>query len=154
MANFEEAVKITLTWEGGYVNDPNDPGGETKFGISKRNHPGVDIEGLTPEGAKYIYKTEYWPTLYDKITSQLLGSKLFDMGVNMGVGAAVRILQFTLGTTVDGMFGVGTLAAANNAGDAALEPYKTHLARHYQDIVARNPSQQKYIHGWLRRVNS
>src|SRR2546430_2773024 len=91
MANFDEAVKITLTWEGGYVNDPLDSGGETKFGISKRNHPSIDIESLTPDDAKHIYKTEYWPTLYDKITSQALGAKLFDMGVNQGVGTAVKI---------------------------------------------------------------
>ena len=56
MAHFERAIDKTLAWEGGYVNDPKDPGGETKYGISKRAHPDVDIKNLSREKACAIYK--------------------------------------------------------------------------------------------------
>ncbi len=55
MTNFEGALKFTLSWKGGLVNDPNDPGGETKYGISKRAYPELDIANLTLEQAKGIY---------------------------------------------------------------------------------------------------
>jgi lysozyme family protein len=154
MARFDDAVNITLQWEGGYVNDPADPGGETNFGISKRDHPNVDIKNLTVDQAKGIYKQSYWKDLYGEITSQVAGNKLFDMGVNIGVGTAVRLLQFALAVTVDGIFGVNTLAAVNNAGESILAPYKQALAQHYQDLVVRNPNLSKFLNGWLRRANS
>ena len=58
--SFDEIIDIVLEHEGGYVNDPDDPGGETNFGIAKRSHPDVDIANLTKAGAKEIYKAEYW----------------------------------------------------------------------------------------------
>jgi lysozyme family protein len=154
MATFEEAVNNTLQWEGKYTWDPNDPGGETNWGISKRDHPNEDIKNMTVDRAKAIYREGYWKDLYGEISLQPVANKLFDMGVNMGVGTAVRILQFALGVTVDGLFGVNTLAAVNNAGAALLAPYKQALVQHYQDIVARNPNEAKFLMGWLRRANS
>ena len=154
MAQFEIAVEKTLEWEGGYSNNPSDPGGETNFGISKRNHPEVDIRNLTVDGAKAIYRAQYWKSLYDQISSQLVGNKLFDMGVNLGVGTAVKILQQTLALPADGAFGPNTLFAVNRAGDAALAPYKQHLEGYYNGIVAARPDQAQFLHGWLRRVNS
>ena len=60
MADFEKAVEFVLRMEGGYVNDPKDPGGETNFGIAKKSYPGVDIKNLTEEQAEEIYKRDYW----------------------------------------------------------------------------------------------
>ena len=60
MMPFYQEIKHVLKREGGYVNDPDDPGGETKYGISKRAHPDVDIASLTPESAAEIYKDYYW----------------------------------------------------------------------------------------------
>lgn len=154
MADFNQAVKLTLGWEGGYVNDPSDPGGETNFGIAKRNHPNVDIRNLTVDGAIQIYQAEYWNSLYEQIFSQTVANKLFDMGVNMGVGTAVKLLQRTLGVGQDGAFGPRTLLATNQEADALLAPYKSILAQHYQEIAARNPAEAKFLNGWLHRVSS
>lgn len=60
MEQFEQAIAFTLSWEGGYVNDPNDPGGETKYGISKKSYGHLDIKNLTVEQAKAIYYEDYW----------------------------------------------------------------------------------------------
>jgi len=60
LVNFDEIIEVVLHHEGGYVNDPKDPGGETNFGIAKRSHPDVDIKNLTKDGAKEIYKEHYW----------------------------------------------------------------------------------------------
>ena len=60
MSKFDEIIEVVLEHEGGYVNDPKDPGGETNFGIAKRSHPDVDIKNLTKEGDKEIYKEVYW----------------------------------------------------------------------------------------------
>ena len=91
--NFDEAIKFVLKWEGGYSNDPNDPGGETKFGISKRSYPELDISKLTLKQAKEIYYQNYWlkagcdelPFPFDII--------VFDTAVNMGRRRAKEFLD-------------------------------------------------------------
>ena len=89
---FEDALKFVLKWEGGYSNDPNDPGGETKFGISKRSYPNLDIKNLTLEQAKEIYLQNYWLKAdCDKLTSPL-DIIVFDTAVNMGVSRAKEFL--------------------------------------------------------------
>ena len=154
MALFELAIVETMKWEGGYVSDPNDPGGETNFGIAKRDHPNEDIQNMTVDRAKQIYRDGYWKNLYSQINSQAVANKLFDMGCNLGVGTAVKLLQSALGVPVDGSFGPNTLAATNEAGDAVLPSYKQKLCEHYPELVVRNPNLSKFLGGWLRRANS
>lgn len=154
MASFDIAVAETLTWEGGYTWDGSDPGGETNFGISKANHPDLDIKNLTVEHASAIYKEGYWKNLYSQIETQSVANKLFDMGVNIGVGTAVKLLQSALAVPVDGSFGPNTLGATNEQGDALLPLYKQKLCEHYQGLVVRNPNLAKFLNGWLRRANS
>jgi lysozyme family protein len=154
MARFEDAIGATLIHEGGYVHDVNDPGGETNFGISKRDHPELNIKDLTVGQAKAIYHDEYWKPWMDEISSQLVANKVFDMGVNMGIGTAVKLLQRILGLTEDGIFGAHTLAAVNNAGDSLLDPYKAVLVAHYEAIAAARPAESKFLQGWLNRANS
>ncbi len=60
LVEFNDIIEVVLHHEGGYVNDPKDPGGETNFGVAKRSHPDVDIKNLTKDGAKEIYKEHYW----------------------------------------------------------------------------------------------
>jgi lysozyme family protein len=154
MAKFEDAIGLTLQHEGGYVHDVNDPGGETNFGISKRDHPDVNIKDLTVDQAKAIYRDGYWKPWMSEITSQVVANKVFDMGVNMGIGTAVKLLQRVLQVTVDGIFGPGTLAAVNNAGDGLLDPYKQALVEHYQAIAAARPQMNRFLNGWIARANS
>jgi len=87
---FDKFFEIVVGLEGGYVNDPRDPGGETKYGVSKRAYPNVDIKNLTIEGAKAIYKRDY----FDKLPILLpidLHLSMFDMAINSGVSAAVQL---------------------------------------------------------------
>ena len=89
---FEDALKFVLKWEGGYSNDPNDPGGETKFGISKKAYPYEDIKNMTLERAEKIYYENYWLKAgCDKLTSPL-DIVVFDTAVNMGVSRAKEFL--------------------------------------------------------------
>jgi lysozyme family protein len=85
---FEAAFLLVVGAEGGYVNDPNDPGGETKYGISKHSYPNVDIANLTYDGAKAIYLRDYWTPL--SLDSKPWATALlkFDASVNQGMGYA------------------------------------------------------------------
>src|ERR1700686_393552 len=96
MADFNQAVAKTLVHEGGYVDNPNDPGGATKYGITQADMPGINIADITTEQAVAYYAEHYWKTLYSQITDQSLAEKLFDMGVLFGVGTAVKLLQIAL----------------------------------------------------------
>lgn len=93
---FDRALAFTLQHEGGYVNDPNDPGGETKYGISKRSYPHLDIKGLTIEEARHIYFRDFWikPGVWRLAdVAPDLARRLFDLGVNCGPANAARMLQ-------------------------------------------------------------
>ena len=93
LINFDDIIEVVLHHEGGYVNDPDDPGGETNFGIAKRSHPDVDIANLTKDGAKEIYKEHYWDRNKVEDLPEDLRHIYFDMCVNQGRGRAVKIMQ-------------------------------------------------------------
>lgn len=147
---FDEAVEQVLKHEGGYVNDPDDAGGETNYGISKRAYPDLDIANLTIEDAKNIYEKDYW----EKAKCHLLPFELryihFDTAVNMGISRANKILQESIGGVgVDGIIGPQTLRGVNNTN---IYKYAFYRLRYYCMIVARNKSQAKFIKGWANRV--
>ena len=85
LTKFNQIIDKVLKHEGGYVNDPNDPGGETNYGISKRAYPNVDIKNLTIDGAKEIYKKDYWDKTKVESVPERLRYIYFDMCVNMGM---------------------------------------------------------------------
>ena len=156
---FERAVKIVLKNEGGYVNDPVDPGGETKYGITKRTYPKVDIKNLTEDGAKAIYKRDFWdPYPYDKLVYPDLAAKIFDTSVNVGQKRAFKFLQLAANIegaklVVDGAWGPKTTAAVNAInGEKLHSVYRQVQADYYKNLVAARPSLSKYIRGWLRRA--
>lgn len=93
-SRFDTAVDIVLKHEGGYVWNPKDPGGETKYGISKRSYPNVDIKNLTIPQAKDIYYKDFWVKCgFDKIESDRIAFRLFDLGVNVGCGGIAKIAR-------------------------------------------------------------
>ena len=100
--DFNAAFDRLIGHEGGYVNHPSDPGGETKYGISRRSYPGEDIAGLTLERAKLIYARDFWGPAGCDVVPDAAKFELFDMAVNSGVKAAVRNLQRAVGETDDG----------------------------------------------------
>ena len=150
---FDDIIKVVLKHEGGYVNDPVDPGGETNFGIAKRSHPDVDIKNLTKEGAKEIYYQDYWmknrvPQLPDN-----LKHIYFDMCVNQGRGRAVKILQKAANAKganlkVDGGLGPKTIGALNGV---ELDRVRAYRIKYYADLVTRKPNLEKFYFGWFRR---
>lgn len=131
-ATFEESVKHVLSHEGGYVNDPDDPGGETKYGISKRAYPNLDIANLTREDAKAIYKRDYWDAIGADNLPASVRYAAFDTAVNMGVGAAKKLLR--------------------ESGNDLTEFTRLRRAR-YDSIIASKPSSEKYRKGWMNRVD-
>jgi lysozyme family protein len=157
MADFYQAVEKILIAEGGYINDPLDKGGETKYGISKRSYPEIDIKSLTKEKAMDIYRRDFWQN-YGGINSQDIAEAAFHIAVNCGCGIANRVLQQAAndcgaGLTVDGAFGAKTLAAINTAPESwLLAEIKLRWLAHYVAIVERNKSQIKYLLGWTKRA--
>jgi lysozyme family protein len=137
----------------GYVNDPLDHGGETKFGIAKNDNPDLNIANLTWSQAEAVYYDRYWITgLCDNLNARV-GVLHFDSCVNHGVSRAKKFLQRAVGVTEDGIIGKITLAALS-----AIDPIDLCnkicdiRAKYYQDIVANNPSQSHFLNGWLRRI--
>jgi lysozyme family protein len=108
---FNEAFEKLIGHEGGYVNDPRDPGGETKYGISRRSYPGEIIRTMTLERAKEIYLRDYWGRAGCDAVPVDVRFDLFDMAVNSGVSAAIKTLQRTVGAADDGVLGPATLQA-------------------------------------------
>jgi len=156
MADFKIAVQKTLLHEGGYVNNPNDSGGATKYGITQADITEVNIADITTDQAIAYYSERYWKPLYSQINDQLIAEKLFDMGVLFGVATAVKMLQFSMQPRInlvsDGNFGPNTLNATNLIGD--LNEYKKTLFQHAVYIAVNNPKDAGFLHGWENRINS
>ena len=153
LTKFDEIIEVVLEHEGGYVNDPDDPGGETNFGIAKRSHPDVDIANLTKDGAKEIYKSVYWDKNKVESLPEYLRHIYFDMCVNQGRGRAVRIMQRAANAKgadlkVDGGMGPVTIAAMKGLEIGRVRAYRV---KYYADLVTRKPDLEKFYFGWFRR---
>lgn len=159
MHKFESAIDHTLQFEGGYVNHPNDPGGQTKFGISSRSYPNVDIAKLTKEEAVQIYRRDFWERYgYDAIHYAPLAAKVFDFCVVAGSQASHKALQralLAMGKSVklDGIIGARTLAAVNSVrGALLLVAYKVEMAYHFKLLMVARPKARVFEKGWMRRA--
>lgn len=153
LVKFDEIIEVVLHHEGGYVNDKDDPGGETNFGIAKRSHPDVDIKNLTKDGAKEIYKEHYWDRNKVESLSEELRHIYFDMCVNQGKGRAVKILQRSANAKgadlkVDGGLGPKTIGALKGV---ELQRVRAYRIKYYADLVTRKPDLEKFYYGWFRR---
>ena len=148
---FDLAVGFVLKTriEGGYVNDPRDPGGETNFGISKRSYPKVNIRDLTRDEAIAIYRRDYWEGAdCDKLPAKI-GIALFDGAVNQGVGTSKKLLQSAAGVMADGNIGPKTLAAIRSADvEELLTQFLAHRMRRY----AFTANAATYMRGWSNRI--
>lgn len=178
MATFEKAIPVTLRWEGGFVNDPNDPGGPTNRGIIEKFfkkyasliglHGTIDeLVALTEDQAKQLYRLTFWNSIQgDRITHEGTAAALFDAHVNydelaialgapMNSGMAIVLLQHILDIPADGVFGPQTLAALNAAPQpATFDAYAKARADRYHYLVSVRPSFAGYLGGWLNRVNA
>lgn len=139
----------------GYVNIKGDRGGETKFGIAQNANPEISVRDLTWEGAKEIYFRKYWlEGKCDQLHPQL-AIMHFDGCVNHGITRANRFLQQAAGVVPDdGRIGPMTLEAVGQIHPAELCSRIAQLReRFYNRIVERDPSQAKFLKGWLIRIS-
>jgi lysozyme family protein len=149
--SFESALKEVLKWEGGdtITEDPRDPGGLTKYGISQRAFPSLNIRELTYNEAMLIYKEKYWQRVRGDELPEGLDLCVFDMAVNQGVSAAVKALQRAVGASPDGVLGQGTLKSVK-----AVKPSEA-IIRFMQMRAAAylaTPNLDKYGKGWMNRL--
>jgi len=129
---FEAIFPWLLEWEGGYDNDPDDPGGETNYGIDKRSHPNVDIKHLTKDGAKAIYWKSYWQAYKCEDYPYPLGEVVFNCCVNAGYGRAKQFLTAGVNANI----------------------FLNEQEAFYHRLVEAIPKSQKYLRGWLNRTNA
>ncbi len=161
---FDRAVQFTLDHEGGYVDDPDDPGGETNFGISKRQYPDTDIRALTRNDAEQIYRRDYWLANGCDQMPPLTAMAVFDWCVHSPAQTVIHALQKSVRRRpahwleLDGLIGPRTLAAvglfaSSSQVDSALalgmvEKRLLFLAR----LIQRAPERRlKYLRGWMKR---
>ena len=125
--NFDVAFEKLIGHEGGYVNDARDPGGETKYGISKRAYPDEDIAGITLEYAKQIYRRDYWDAVQAEYLPDAVRFDLFDAAVNSGVRQAVKWLQLAAKAEPDWLIVLDRGAAVGEEGQSAEATLKSPL---------------------------
>jgi lysozyme family protein len=118
--DFNKACDRLLLIEGGYSNDPTDPGGETNWGISKRSYPSIDIRNLTRDGAKAIYYRDFWSKIGADVLPFGIVFQLFDFAVNSGIDTTVRALQRAIGVADDGHWGPVSATALRNISESDL----------------------------------
>ena len=153
MNKFRIAVDMVLKHEGGYVDDPSDPGGRTKYGISQRSYQGLDIRSITKDDAREIYKRDYWDRIRGDDLPTPVAIVAFDMAVNAGSRTASKMVQRAVKADQDGVIGPATLRAVSRR-DATDVAYDVTLYRlsYYARLVTRRSSFGKYLKGWTKRT--
>ena len=159
MSNFEKCLEIILHHEGGYVNHPKDPGGETNLGVTKRVYEEwggtKDMKDLTVEDVAPIYKKNYWDRVRGDDLPNGLDLCIFDFAVNAGPGRAAKMIQKMIGVTVDGGIGPNTLRAlglyeeeVGGVAEVILE-YQKQRQAYYESLK----NFDTFGRGWTRRVD-
>ena len=159
MQSFDRAMRFVFRWEGGYSNNPVDPGGETNFGIAKRSHPNVDIANLNEEKAKAIYRAEYWDKIRGERLPMPLAVAVMDYAVNSGTTRAIRTLQRVVKAKADGQIGPNTLAQVrvaciNKGNQKVAQEIVMQRVDFLSYLVRRKPQMAVFLKGWMRRTHS
>ena len=160
--NFDAAFAQVMKSEGGYVWDKDDAGGETNLGVTigawgaylgRAIQPG-EMKALTREQVKPFYKAMYWDKVKGNDLPAGVDYAVFDFAVNAGVGRAAKFLQRAVGAADDGVIGSGTLGlVAKTDPQNLLDNFADQKQRFYNGLATTNPSQQKFLKGWLARVD-
>ena len=160
---YQHCLEMILHHEGGYVNHPDDPGGETNLGVTKKVYDAYcKKNGLRPKDMRSlevldvapIYKTEYWDRVKGDDLHPALALCIFDFGVNAGTGRAAKYLQVMIGTVADGGIGPNTLRALDeyvslHGLDETIENYQENRQKYYEKLKTF----KTFGRGWTRRVN-
>ena len=154
--NFKECLDLVLKSEGGWVNNPADPGGETNLGVTKRvweqyvGHPVTTMKNLTPADVAPMYEQKYWRPCYGEVLPRGLDFVVFSMGVNAGPGRSVKLLQSSIGCVPDGVIGPKTRELISASNCATLIAKFSESRREYYRALKTFPIFGK---GWLTRVD-
>lgn len=148
-SNFDACLAHILRHEGGYVDHPNDPGGETNFGISKRAYPGENIKGMTRARAAHLYRRDYWDAVRGDDLPAGLDLVAFDAAVNSGVSRGAKWVQQAVGAQPDGKVGSATLlrVKATNPASAIEKACDLRMA-----FLRGLGTWSTFGKGWSRRV--
>lgn len=148
---FKVVFRDIIGVEGGYVNSPNDPGGETKYGISKRSYPHLDIKNLTLTQAYQIYWDDFWTRMACDHMPIGLDRFVFDFAVNSGTPTVARKLQMAVGTLADGKVGPKTIAAIQRMDQRAV--FRTLFVERAIIFASAKPNVfAENSHGWYARL--
>ncbi|MBS1903458.1 MAG: hypothetical protein JSS75_07140 [Bacteroidetes bacterium] len=163
---FLDSLAFTLKWEGGWSNDPKDPGGATMKGITQevystwrfhQNLPEQSVRQITDDELRAIYYASYWIASRCDQLPDKLATALFDFAANCGVGAAVRSLQNLVDVDADGILGPKSIVAVNNEIDEfgqnmLVASLLRARSAHYAQLCTRNRGLERFLDGWLNRV--
>ncbi len=173
MAEFSKAFQLMIAHEGGYVNDPDDPGGETYKGVARKifskwegwtkidilkrqsDFPAnLDRDTEIQEAVSHFYQVNFWDKMNgDQITNQEIANSIFDFGVNAGVSASASLAQMVIGTTADGVIGPQSITSLNSFNaDHFLASFTVAKIARYISIVKKRPTSRKYFYGWVCRA--
>ena len=156
-SNWQKSFELMLKSEGGYVNNPADPGGMTNLGVTKatwenwvgRESDEAEMRSLTPEKVEPLYKKKFFDAVRGDELPVGLDYLLFDFAVNAGAGRAIKTLQSAVGVTPDGGFGPMTMAAVQ-----AIDPKELieRFSQAKEDFYRSLPTFATFGRGWLNRV--
>ena len=162
-ANFDMSFDRVMQSEGGYVWDKDDAGGETNLGVTigawgaylgRAIQPG-EMKALTKDAVKPFYKQMYWDKVRGDDLPVGVDYAVFDFAVNAGTSRAAKFLQRAVGAVDDGAIGPGTMAlVAKITPGKLLENFAEQKEAFYNTLAEKNPTQQKFLKGWLNRVAS
>jgi lysozyme family protein len=158
-SNFEKCLAKMLAHEGGFVNHPQDPGGMTNLGVTKRvweEWVGHEVDekqmrALTPETVAPLYKRKYWDAVRADDLVAGVDYVVFDVAVNSGPGRAIKFLQSSVGVTADGGFGPATLAAVEKAEEDPARLVELYCAKRLEFLQSLKTF-ETFGKGWSRRV--
>lgn len=173
MANFKETFPLMIAHEGGYGNDPDDPGGETYKGVSRKifskwegwtkvdmlkrmsGFPAnLDKDPELQQSVEDFYRVTFWDKMNgDQIENQEVASSIFDFGVNGGIGTSSALAQMVVGVKPDGVIGPDSLTAINAFDpEHFLAAFTVAKIARYVNIVKKRPTSRKYFYGWILRA--
>ncbi|HET7819464.1 MAG TPA: glycosyl hydrolase 108 family protein [Bacteroidia bacterium] len=173
MADFKQAYQLVLQNEGGYVNDPNDPGGETYKGVARNIYSKwlgwtlIDLQKRQPNfpanlvnkaelnaEIEQFYRVNYWDKIKgDEIKDQRVANSIFDFAVNAGTTTSSLLAQKVVGVTEVGVLDADSLTAINNqSADQFISAFTLAKIARYISIVKKRPTSHKYFYGWIRRA--
>lgn len=173
MADFTQAFQLMIAHEGGYGNDPDDPGGETYKGVARKifskwdgwtkvdmlkrqsDFPAnLDKDVSLQEDVSHFYRVTFWDKMNgDQITNQDVASSIFDFGVNAGIGTSASLAQLVIGANSDGVIGPNSITKINEFdSDHFLASFTVAKIARYVNIVKKRPTSRKYFYGWVIRA--